>query len=279
MTKPLLMAEGLGFRYGSGGPPVLAGVSLQINSGETLALLGANGSGKSTLLRLLLGLTQPQSGSITLAGRPLPAWSRREIARHIAYVPQSQAAPFPYRVRDLVALGRIAHRGLYASMTRADHQAVAAAMERLDITPLAHRIFTELSGGQRQLCLIARALAQEAPLIVMDEPITGLDYGNQWRLLALVRELAAEGRAFIKSTHHPEHALGAATRVILLHRGRLAADGTPEAVVTPANIRCLYGIEVSLQPTPAGPLALIPELARRPEFPNPYLRTPIKESP
>ncbi len=266
MSAPLLSARGLRYAYPSGrGQPVLAGVDLDIRAGEVLALLGANGCGKSTLLKLLLGLLTPLAGEVRLGGQLLSRWRRRDIARQVAYVPQIQAVPFPYRVRDLVALGRIPQRGLYGGLRATDHRAVAEALARLGIESLADRIYTELSGGQRQLCLIARALAQEASLIIMDEPVTGLDYGNQWRLLALVQALAAEGRAFIKSTHYPDHALGAASRALLLHQGQVVAEGPPAAVVTPANIERLYGLTVSLHPTPSGALALTPSLAGRPQ--------------
>lgn len=258
MSDALLAADDLHFAYG-GGRPVLAGVGLTVRLGEVVALLGANGSGKSTLLKLLLGLLQPQAGAIQLAGRALRGWSRREIARRVAYVPQSQVMPFPYRVGDLVALGRIPRNGLFDRLTRRDHDAVAAALHRLGIADLADRVYTELSGGQRQLCLISRALAQEAPVIVMDEPDGGLDYGNQWRLLALIGELAAEGRAFVLSSHHPEHVLHAAHRAVLLHDGVVVGDGAPAEVVTPENIQRLYGLAVLRHRLPNGRLALAPE--------------------
>ncbi|AUB81777.1 ABC transporter ATP-binding protein [Candidatus Thiodictyon syntrophicum] len=256
----VLEARDLHFGYPGAGAAVLAGVSLALRPGEVVALLGANGSGKSTLLRLLLGLLRPGRGTLCLEGRPWAAWRRRERARRVAYVPQIHQVPFPYLVRDLVALGRIPQRGLLRTLGADDRDAVARALERLHITHLAERPYHELSGGERQLCLIARALVQEAQVIVMDEPVTGLDYGHQWRLLALIRELAAAGRAVIMSTHYPDHALNAANRVLLLHAGRLAADGPPEAVVTPANLLLLTGLAVSAHRIPGGPLALVPEL-------------------
>jgi len=255
----LLAADQLHFAYGAG-RPVLSGASLAVRAGEVVALLGANGSGKSTLLKLLLGLIKPLMGGVILAGQPLASWSRREVARRIAYVPQNQAMPFPYRVRDLVALGRISQRGLFDNLIRRDRKAVDAAMTRLGIADLADRPYTELSGGQRQLCLIARALAQESSVIVMDEPATGLDYGNQWRLLALIKDLAAEGRAFIQSTHHPDHVLGGASRAVLLHDGTVVADGIPSAVITPEFIQRLYGLRVARHALPDGSLALAPDM-------------------
>lgn len=253
----LLAAEDLHFAYGT--RAVLGGVSLNVRTGEVVALLGANGSGKSTLLKLLLGLLQPLRGDVRLDDRALRGCSRREIARRVAYVPQSQAMPFPYRVRDLVALGRIPHQGLFDRLQRRDRDVVTESLQRLGIQHLAARPYTELSGGQRQLCLIARALAQEAPTIVMDEPVSGLDYGNQWRLLGLIRELAAEGRACVLTSHHPEHVLAAASRAVLLHEGRVIGDGAPCDVVTPQHIERLYQLRVARHALPDGTLALTPE--------------------
>ncbi|WP_295383810.1 ABC transporter ATP-binding protein [uncultured Thiodictyon sp.] len=261
---PLLEARGLRYAYPGAGTEVLSGISLGVRAGQVVALLGANGSGKSTLLRLLLGLLAPGAGSVWLDGRALTAVSRRAAARRLAYVPQLHSVPFPYLVRDLVALGCIPRRGLFRTLGPTDHAAVGAALERLGIGHLAQRPYTGLSGGERQLCLIARALVQEAAVILMDEPVTGLDYGNQWRLLALLRELAAEGRAVVATTHYPDHALSTADRVVLLHEGRLLADGTPETVVTPANLHTLYRIKVSTHRVPGGPLALVPTLLGRP---------------
>jgi iron complex transport system ATP-binding protein len=190
----------------------------------------------------------------------MAGWSRREIARRVAYVPQTLHLPFPYRVDEFVALGRLPRSGLFRRLTRRDQALVEATLARLGITQLSGRLFTELSGGQRQLCLIARALVQEATLIVMDEPDTGLDYGNQWRLIALVRELAAEGRAFLLSTHHPEHALNGASRALLLHDGRVVATGEPAAVVSAAHIDRLYGLRVNCHKLPGGQVVVTPHL-------------------
>ena len=256
----LLDAHDIHFGYGGReGHAVLRGIDLQVNPGEIVALLGANGGGKSTLLRLLLGLLQPQRGEVWLGGRRYRNLSRTEVARRVAYVPQSQQVPFPYRVWDLVALGCIARRGLYRRLTRDDEHIVFEALERLQIKHLAERNYAELSGGQQQLCLIARALAQQAPLIVLDEPITGLDYGNQWRLLSLIVELSREGYTFIKSTHYPEHALSIASRVLLLRQGRILAQGEPQRVITREALRHLYNLDVALHPLPDGRTALLPD--------------------
>lgn len=245
-----LEARDLGYDYGR--RRVLERIDLTVGAGEVLALLGPNGAGKSTLLRCLLGLLPPARGTVSLGGRPLASYPRRELARHLAYVPQAHVAPFPYTVRQVVALGRLPHAGPWAAPSAADRDKVDALLLRLRIAHLAERPYTEVSGGERQLALIARALAQEARVVVMDEPVTGLDYGNQWRLLLLVRELADEGLAFVISTHTPEHALYAASRVALLHGGHLLADGPPAEAVTPVRIAQLYGLDVAAHPSPCG---------------------------
>ncbi len=245
-----LRAEGLHFAYN--GRAVLRGASLAIRPGEIVSLLGANGAGKTTLLRLLLGLMRPTVGSVSLNGQPLARYRRRELAHLLAYVPQTHVTPFPYSVAEVALLGRLPHSGLARSPGRRDREVVREMLGRLGIAHLAERPYTEISGGERQLTLIARALAQGARLLIMDEPVSGLDYGNQLRFLAHLRTLAAEGYSVVKATHHPEHALLAATRVALLCDGAVVRDGPPAEVVNPATIRQLYGVEVTAFHAPDG---------------------------
>jgi iron complex transport system ATP-binding protein len=246
MTAPAngLQARGLHFCYGS--RRVLQGVDLALQPGEVVSLLGANGAGKSTLMRVLMGFMAPQQGRILLDGQPAAGFTRRQLARRIAYVPQVHVTPFPYTVRDIALLGRLPHTGLSRDPGPADRAAVDAVLARLGIQLLADRPYTEVSGGERQLTLIARALAQGARILVLDEPVSGLDYGNQVRLLALLRTLAAEGHAVLKTTHHPEHALAGSDRVLLLEAGRISADGPPAQVLTPDTLRTLYGVDVQV---------------------------------
>jgi len=271
-----LEAQGVGCDYGR--RRVLDQIDLSLAPGEVVALLGPNGAGKSTLLRCLLGLAAPARGRVTLGGRPLREYGRRTLARHLAYVPQAHVAPFPYSIAQVVMLGRLPHGGPWSTPGAADHDRVAQILARLGIAHLAGRPYTEVSGGERQLALIGRALAQAAPLVIMDEPATGLDYGNQWRLLQLVRTLADEGLAFLLSTHTPEHAAYVASRVALLHGGRLIADAPPTDAITPAHIRRLYGIDVDLHASPCGDarkLALFPKAPATPTgSPARFLRNP-----
>ncbi|WP_439615122.1 ABC transporter ATP-binding protein [Shinella sp.] len=219
-------------------------VSLSLAEGEVLALLGANGAGKTTLFKTMLGLLPVQAGAVTLDGKPLSAWSRRERALRIAYVPQAHATPFPFTVRDVVLMGRAAHLRAFAMPGERDRAIADAALESLGITGLADTSCTEISGGERQLALIARALAQQARIIVMDEPTANLDYGNQMRLLAHIRTLAGQGLAIVLSTHNPDHALQVADRVALLKGGTLMALGAPADTLTPQTLKDIYGIDV-----------------------------------
>ncbi|WP_439622065.1 ABC transporter ATP-binding protein [Shinella sp.] len=219
-------------------------VSLSLAEGEVLALLGANGAGKTTLFKTMLGLLPVKAGAVTLDGKPLSAWSRRERALRIAYVPQAHAAPFPFTVRDVVLMGRAAHLRAFAMPVERDRAIADAALESLGITGLADTSCTEISGGERQLALIARALAQQARIIVMDEPTANLDYGNQMRLLAHIRTLAGQGLAIVLSTHNPDHALQVADRVALLKDGTLMALGAPADTLTPQTLKDIYGIDV-----------------------------------
>jgi iron complex transport system ATP-binding protein len=245
-------------RHAYRGAVVLQGASLQLRPGEVVALLGANGAGKSTLLRILLGLLKPGGGEVRLAGRPLADYPRRELARQLAYVPQVHSTPFPYTVRQVVTMGRLPNTGLFAAPGAADFAAVERVMVRLNIDRLAERPYTEISGGERQLALIARALAQGSRLLVMDEPASGLDYGNQITLLELLRSLAAEGYGILKTTHHPDHALAGSDRVAILQNGRIVAQGQPAEVMTASLLSDLYGVAITPTRLPDGRMVILP---------------------
>jgi iron complex transport system ATP-binding protein len=253
-----LIARNLRFSYRQ--RTVLDGIDLRLEHGEVVCLLGANGAGKSTLLRLLLGLLKPADGQISLGDRPLEQWPRRQLARQLAYVPQVHVTPFPYTVSEVVLLGRLPASNLFHAPRVADHTVVEQVLTHLGIAHLAQRPYTEISGGERQLALIARALAQGARLLIMDEPATGLDYGHQLRLLERLAGLAAEGYGVLMTTHHPEHALIAASRVLLMRNGQIEADGPPQQVVNTAAIERLYGVPVdALLDREGSPIAFRPQ--------------------
>lgn len=258
IRQAVLSARGVGFGYP--GKPVGRDLDLTIRAGEVMALLGPNGSGKTTLFKTLIGLIAAQGGAIEIEGASIAGLDRRAMARHVAYVPQAHAAHFPYRALDMVVMGRTAHLGLFAAPTAADRARALEALATLGIADLADAAYTRLSGGQRQLVLIARALAQEARLIVMDEPTASLDFGNQVKVLAEVRRLAARGLAILLSTHDPGHAFAIATRVALIAAGRLVAEGPPDVVLTATRLGEVYGIRVSVEQLAGGATVCVPEL-------------------
>jgi iron complex transport system ATP-binding protein len=237
----LFEIESLGFGYGR--TPVIDGLNLTIDAGGVVAILGPNGSGKSTLLKLLLGLLRPDKGVIRLQGLRLGEIPRRELARQLAYVPQVHREAFGYTVFAVVLMGRMPHSSFFSRYGERDRAIVQDALERVEIAHLAARPYTEISGGERQLTLIARALAQGAGVFIMDEPTNSLDYGNQMRLLERIGTLAGSGYTFLFTTHHPDHAMAIADRVIMMKRGSIVRDGDPQNTVTPATLADLYGLE------------------------------------
>jgi iron complex transport system ATP-binding protein len=230
--------------YGYPGRVVGRALDLSLGAGEVLCVLGPNGGGKTTLFRTLLGLLPAQAGEVLLEGRPLQSLHRGEVARRVGYVPQGHAAQFAFTVREAVLMGRTAHVSLFASPGPADRDAADRAIAALGIQDLAGRVVTELSGGERQLAMIARALAQGARALVLDEPTASLDFGNQVRVLREIRRLAAEGYAVVFATHDPGQAFLAASRVLLLAHGGALRQGAPQEVITPENLRAVYGVEV-----------------------------------
>jgi iron complex transport system ATP-binding protein len=201
-------------------------------------------------MKTLLGLLPPRAGTVRIDGEDLAHVSRKRLARIIGYVPQAHAAFFPFSVIDIVLMGRSAHIGLFAAPSRADHAVAERALATLGIGHLKERIYTEISGGERQLALIARALAQEPRILIMDEPTASLDFGNQVRVLHQIAALAASGIAVAFSTHDPDHVFLCGDRVALLHDGGMEELGTPEAVITAASLKRLYGVDVQVVDLP-----------------------------
>ena len=243
-----LEAKDLDFGYR--GHRVGSGVSLALEAGEVLCLLGPNGSGKTTLFKTLLGLLPAQGGAVLTDGIDVKARARNEVAQLVSYVPQAHAAFFPFTVREVVLMGRTAHLGVFSSPSRRDSDIAQAAIERMRLAPLAESVYTRISGGERQLALIARALAQEAKVVVMDEPTANLDFGNQVRVLQHIRLLAQSGIGVLLSTHDPDQAFLCADRVAMLHQGRLARLGTPDEAITPESLKQIYDVDVAVTRVP-----------------------------
>lgn len=234
----------LGCGYGQ--RSVVKDVSLTVNEGEVICLLGANGCGKTTLIKTVLGLLKPREGHILLDGINVKSWSCARIARVIGYIPQLHDPPFPFQVLDVVLMGRTAHIKPFSSPSRKDEQIARRCLEMLNISHLEDRVYTEISGGERQLVLIARALAQEPQILIMDEPTSSLDFGNQVKVLSHIQQLSRMNIAVLMSCHFPEHAFLYSTRVILLNEGRILYSGAPAEAITAERLKTLYGVEVDI---------------------------------
>src|SRR5262252_3789480 len=234
-------------------------LSIALATGEVLALLGPNGCGKTTLLKTLLGLLVPRSGEVRLNDRPLSDYSSRARARLIAYVPQSHVATFAFNVETIVLMGRTAHGNIFSRASAADRAIAGQALERLGIAHLRDRPYTMISGGERQLALLARALAQEPQFIVLDEPTTSLDFGNQGKVMREIRALAASGHGVLFTTHDPNHALRAADRAYLLRDGECLAEGRVADILNREQLEALYRAPVDkLTDMAAGASAFLP---------------------
>ena len=254
MVSAGIEVEALAFGYP--GRTVGAAVSFALAPGEVMCLLGPNGGGKSTLLKTVLGLLSPQGGTVRIDGEDTHDWSPQRRALSLGYVPQSGAGQFAFTVGEMVLMGRTAHHSAFAPPSAQDREIAATALATLGIAALAERDWLKISGGERQLALIARALAQQPRVLVLDEPTANLDFGNQVRVLAEVRRRAAAGLAVIFATHHPEQAFACADKVAVLHEGRLERQGTPDAIITAETMRLVYGIEVEIVPIGDGRLRM-----------------------
>lgn len=254
-------ARAVDFRYPGADGLALAGVDMAVTAGSLYAVLGPNGSGKSTLFKLLLGVMAPSVGEVHHMGRPAAAWQRRELARRVGVVPQVEETAFPLAVRDLVAMGRYPHLGAWRREGREDRAAIAEAMDRCDISPLATRPFATLSGGERQRARIARALAQRPSALVLDEPTASLDVRHEMGIFNLLRELTQDGVTVALVTHNLNLAARYAQRILLLDAGRVAGEGPPATVLSRGTLERVYRwpVTVTAHPGP-GPDAGAPQI-------------------
>ncbi|HZP68719.1 MAG TPA: ABC transporter ATP-binding protein [Pseudolabrys sp.] len=234
-------------------------LDVSLSTGEVLALLGPNGGGKTTLLKTLLGLLRAKAGQVRLGEKALADYSIRERARVIAYVPQVHIGTFAFTVETVVLMGRTAHGSLFSQPNAHDRAVARTVLERFGIAALADRPYTMISGGERQLVLLARALAQEPQFIVLDEPTASLDFGNQGKVMNEIRSLAKSGHGVLFTTHDPNHALRAADRAYLLRDGRRIADGPVTSVLNRDQLEALYRSTVDqITDSGSGAVAFLP---------------------
>ncbi len=233
-----LTVEELGFAYG--GRRILEAISFTAETGQLLSVLGANGVGKTTFFRCLLGLNRHYEGYIALDTTEIRTLSPKQMAKKIAYIPQAHYPAFNYRVFEMILMGTSHDLSLVGTPGKPQYRRVEAIVGRLGIGYLVERSFHQLSGGEQQLVLLARAIAQNARIIIMDEPTANLDYGNQIKMLTCMRELAEEGYLIIQSTHNPEQAYLFSHRILAMCDGRILADGTPQQIMTTEMMCKLY---------------------------------------
>lgn len=245
------MVEASGLRVVLGGRTILDGLTFEIPTGSFVGLLGPNGSGKTTLIRAISGML-PYAGRLHLKGHPLKNWSRRDLARQVAVVRQAPSLAFDFTVEDIVLLGRAPHKGWLEPFTATDRSRAHAALATVDLADAAHRLMHTLSGGEQQRVFLAQALAQEADLLLLDEPTAHLDVHYQFDFLDRVRDLVAEGRTVVAVFHDLSLAFRYADRLLILHRGRLVADGTPADVLTEDLIARVFRMAARIHRLPDG---------------------------
>lgn len=236
--------ENLSFSYGL--KKILNDISFSAEKGEFLSILGPNGAGKSTLFRCILGLLQDYSGNISVNEKNIKDFSARESSKHLAYIPQSSHPAFHYSTFDIVLMGRTNNTSFFASPSRKDEEICQSALKKVGIEHLKERCFHKLSGGEKQLVLIARALAQNAPILLLDEPTASLDFGNQMLVLRVMSKLAKDGYTIIQTTHNPEQSYMFSDRILAIKGGCIIADGKPRDVLTEQIMKKLYDTDVSI---------------------------------
>lgn len=255
MTQPPPFIEADALHVALDGQAILKGLTFRVSRGAWVGLLGPNGSGKTTLMRTLAGLL-PYAGRLTLAGRPVRSWSPRALARTLAFVRQSLPFSFAFTVEEIVLLGRAPHKGLLSPITSTDRRKAREALARVDLAGFEDRIIHHLSGGEQQRVLLAQALAQEADLLLLDEPTAHLDVHHQYEFTEHVRTLVDAGRTVVSAFHDLELAARYADHLLVLDHGRLAAQGAPEAVLTPELLASVFRMRAELIALPGAPLRI-----------------------
>ena len=238
---------------------VLKGISLTVSDGEMVSLLGRNGAGKTTLLRLIPGFLKSPSSSILIDGKPVSEMSLRERATYMAYIPQITRSVFPYSVRTSILMGCSNRLGLFQNPGPTEEQRVEEVIDLLNLQEIANRNMETISGGERQLVLIARALMQDARLLILDEPTSFLDYSNQLLVLEKVEDLVKKGYSCIYSTHNPDLALMHSTRAVIMNDGQIVFDERPSALLGSDVLSRVYGRHIDVVQTENGGMVCIPQ--------------------
>ncbi len=244
-TGPVIEVAGVTFAYDRGAPETISQLTLDVHRGDFVGILGPNGAGKSTLMRLIAGLHSPRRGSVRVLGGDVASLTRDQIARRVAWVPQREELAFGFRVRDVVAMGRAPHTGWFGVLRETDTNAVSRAMDACDCMQFAERPFDELSGGEQKRVLVARALAQQTPVLLLDEPVASVDIQHQLALCELLaRGVAAKNYTAVAVMHDLNLAAQFCTRVVFLREGRLVAQGPVHDVMTYRTIRETFDADV-----------------------------------
>jgi iron complex transport system ATP-binding protein len=252
--------ESVSFAYDPS-TPALKGIDLAVASGESVALIGPNGSGKSTLLKVVSGVLRPDSGTVRLDDSSIGTLSTRQIARRLAMVEQERSMGFDFTVREVVAMGRIPHRGRFAHESIRDRHAIDRALELADVRILADRSIRAVSGGERQRVFLGMALAQEPDVLLLDEPTTHLDLRHQVQFMSIVRQQAQAGMTVLIAIHDLTLAAQAADRIALMSEGRIVVMGTPCDVLTPSNVERVFGVDAIIGEHPElGTIYVLPRL-------------------
>ena len=240
----MLKVENLAFSYKK--PPILTNISFELYAGQSVCLLGKNGVGKSTLFKCLLNLLKPTAGKILIDGQDLQDYSREKISQLIAYIPQKKISYLQFTAFEMVLMGTTSRLKSYQQPGEEEYKLAQAALEQLAISHLENKLFSELSGGEQQLVIIARSIAQQSMILIMDEPCANLDYGNQLMVLEMIQKLCAKGYLIIQATHDPNHALQYADQVLILQAGQLVVQGVPTEVLTEQQLEKIYQVPIKL---------------------------------
>jgi iron complex transport system ATP-binding protein len=233
--------------FGYPNKPILTDINLELNTGEIVCVLGKNGAGKTTLFKSMLGILKPLSGSILLNGKAIEHWNRPQFARLVGYIPQARSLPFPFTVMDVVLFGRTAHMSAFGSPGKKDRIIAEECLDMININYLKNRTFTHLSGGEQQMVIVARALAQQPSFLIMDEPTSSLDFGNQIKIIRQVNALKNNSLGIIMATHSPDHAFMCDAKVAIIHEGRIWKTGHSNDIVSEEILKEIYGIEVKVR--------------------------------